>query len=159
MFLGAKSKFLDTPKYSLDQTVTYDAMQALQEFVNDFPYSDYTEEVNKMTAELQFKLEKKAFEIATQYYKIGYFNSAITALENFNSEFLGSSFKEEATFIKFKAGYELGVRSSIAKKAKRIDDAIRIYEKFAKKFQSQNSKKEASDLHEKLLLEKTTLNS
>lgn len=115
-FLGAKSYYMQSPVYSKDQTETKEAIDKLQNFINLFPESEYVDEANKLFRELDFKLEKKAFEIAKQYKLIapGYtrdFDAAITSFDNFIYEFPGSSLREDAMFHKFDAAYQQAINS------------------------------------------------
>ncbi|MBU3822565.1 outer membrane protein assembly factor BamD [Flavobacteriaceae bacterium XHP0103] len=115
-FLGAKSYYMQSPVYSKDQTETIEALDKIQNFINLFPDSEYVEEANMLFKELDFKLEKKAFEIAKQYKLIapGYtrnFDAAITSFDNFIFEFPGSSLREDALFLKFDAAYQQAINS------------------------------------------------
>jgi len=115
-FLGAKSYYMLSPEYSKDQTETKEAIDKLQNFINLFPESEYVAEANELFRELDFKLEKKAYEIAKQYRDIapGYtrdFNAAITSFDNFIFEFPGSELREDALFYKFDAAYQQAINS------------------------------------------------
>ena len=115
-FLSAKSYYMLSPVYSKDQTETKNAIEKLQEFINLFPSSQYLEEANKLIQELDFKLEKKAFEIAKQYKEIapGYtkdFNAAIKSFDNFLFDYPGSSLREDAMFYKLEAMYQQAINS------------------------------------------------
>ena len=84
--------------------------------MNMHPESQYSEEANELFKELDFKLEKKAFEIAKQYALIapGYtrdFNAAIKSFDNFIYEFPGSVLREDALFYKFDAAYKQAMNS------------------------------------------------
>ena len=63
-FLSAYSYKLASPVYSLDPTDTNKALEAFQEFINLYPNSDKIEEANKHYFDLNYKLQKKYFEIA-----------------------------------------------------------------------------------------------
>ncbi|MEC8832229.1 MAG: outer membrane protein assembly factor BamD, partial [Bacteroidota bacterium] len=76
-FLGAKSYYMLSPRYSLDQSDTDKALSKLQVFINTYPDSEYFEEANAMAAELTAKKEKKELEIAKQLNKLGEFNLPI----------------------------------------------------------------------------------
>ena len=69
-FLEAKSLYNESPKYSVDQTYTYDALEKLQSFLDRYGSSEFAEEANKMTLDLVTRLQKKDFEIAKQYDQI-----------------------------------------------------------------------------------------
>jgi outer membrane protein assembly factor BamD len=92
-----------SPVYSKEQKETKEAIEKLQLFINKFPDSQYLAEANIMVKELDFKLEKKAFEIAKQYNTTAYYESsdyeaAIKAFDNFLLEHPGTSFREQAMY-------------------------------------------------------------
>jgi outer membrane protein assembly factor BamD len=149
-YLSAKSYFLATPKYSRDQQDTYKALTAFQSFIDKYPNSDLIPEANKYYKELNIKLEKKSFEVAKQYYHTEKYNSAIVAFDTFNEDYLGSVFKEEALFIRFKAAYELGMKSILNKKEERILNAKLAHSKLYRSFPESQNMEEANELLEKL---------
>ena len=153
-YLSAKSYFLATPKYSKDQQDTYKALTAFQSFIDKYPTSDLIPEANKYYEELNIKLEKKYFEIAKQYYHTEKYNAAIVAFDTFNEEYLGSQFKEEALFIRFKSAYELGMQSILSKKEERLGNAKFAYSKFNRSFPESEYKNDAdkmlTDIEEEL---------
>lgn len=114
-FLSAKSYYMLSPVFSKDQTETSDAIDKLQEFINLFPESEYGSEASKLVKELDFKLEKKAFEIAKQYNTISDFPAAVKSFDNFIFEFPGSSFLEEAQYYRLDSAYKLAMNSIEAK--------------------------------------------
>ncbi|MGY6647183.1 outer membrane protein assembly factor BamD [Wenyingzhuangia sp. IMCC45574] len=158
----AESYYQLSPKYSVDQADTNKAILAYQNFIDENPESEKIVAANKRVKELNYKLEKKAFEVAKQYYKIGNYKSAIKAFDNVILDFLGTSLKEEAMFYKFRSAYELGTKSVLSKKEKRIKEAKKIYQRFQKAFPESEFLKEAKNLYGKLLkikVVKPTLNS
>lgn len=158
-FMSAKSYYLASPKYSLDQTDTKKALASFQKYIDAYPDSKRLAESNKMVKALQYKLEKKYFEIAKQYYEIGYFKSSLTAFDNLTSEFLGTTFREQALFYKLKASYELGMRSSERRKAERLSAAIKAYEKLKRNYPESSFMRESDKLLEDIKQEQKTVNS
>lgn len=158
-FNAAKSYFLASPKYSLDQADTKKALVSFQEYIDAYPNSKRIAESNLMVSQLQYKLEKKAFEIAKQYYEIGYFNSAIVAFDNMISQYLGTSFREEALFYKFKSSYELGMRSTLRKKGDRLNSAIKAFEKLQRNYPNSDFLKESKKLLKQIKQEQKIVNS
>ncbi|GAB1857759.1 outer membrane protein assembly factor BamD [Flavobacteriaceae bacterium MHTCC 0001] len=110
-FFSAKSYYMLCPRYSKDQTETKEAIEKLQEFINIFPNSQYLSEANKMIKELDFKLEKKAFEIAKQYNHISDYKASIKSFDNFIFQFPGSVLREDALFYRLDAAYKLAINS------------------------------------------------
>jgi outer membrane protein assembly factor BamD len=145
-YLSAHSYYLASPVYSLDQKDTHEAINALQNFIYKFPASEHTASANKNVKELTQKLERKSFEIAKQYYHTEDYISAIAAFDNLLEDYLGTSYKEDALYFKFKASYELGVNSYIIKKETRLKDALKAHEKFKRNFPESTYLKETEKL-------------
>jgi outer membrane protein assembly factor BamD len=145
-FLSAQSYYLASPIFSLDQKDTYEAITAMQNFIYKYPESPKIEEANILVKELTHKLEKKSFEIAKQYYHTTDYIAAIVAFDNLLSDFLGTTYKEEALYYKFKAAYELAINSYILKKEERILNAQKIHERFKKSFPNSQYLKETDKL-------------
>ena len=121
-FFAAKSHYMMSPTYSLDQEETNTAIEKLQIFMNNYPRSKFTDECNQLISELQIKVEKKEFEVAKQYYTTYDFRAAIKSLDNFVADFVGSKFREEALYYKFLASYEIAINSIQSKKLQRLLD-------------------------------------
>ena len=121
-FYAAKSHYMMSPVYSLDQEETHTAIEKLQIFMNNYPESKFTDECNQLIRKVQNKVEKKEFEVAKQYYTIYDYRAAIKSLDNFIAEFVGSKFREEALYYKFLASYEIAINSIQSKKYQRLLD-------------------------------------
>jgi outer membrane protein assembly factor BamD len=131
-YLVAQSYYKTSPVYSLDQKDSQKALTSLQAFLDRYPESEHAALVNHQYLEITEKLEKKAFEIAKQYYTIGRYTAAIMAFDIFISEYLGTKYKEDALYYKFKAGHDLAIKSVFSKKEKRLKDALKYHRKFKK---------------------------
>lgn len=155
-FLGAKSYYLLSPKYSLDQTDTDKALQKLQIYINSYPNSEFLSKANDMATDLTQKKERKAFEIAKQFTKLGEFYtldfsiSAIAALDNFVLDYPGSIYKEDALFYKVKALTNLAINSTEQKKRQRLADAQIAYAALKKNFPQTKYEKQGNSLMEKV---------
>ena len=149
-YLVAHSYYLASPKYTRDQKDTEKALIAFQEYIDKYPTSERLGDANKFYDELTYRLEKKSFEIARQYYHIEDYNSAVAAFENFLQEHIGSSLKEDALYFKFKASNDLAINSIFEKKEKRLKDAITVHDKFMKSFPQSEKVKEVASLHKNL---------
>lgn len=127
-FMEAKSYYMLSPEYSLDQANTIEAMDKLQIFIDNYPNSSFLSEANGYVQELQTKLEKKDFEIAKQYHTIRDYRAAIRALDNFIIGFPGTPFREDALYYKFLSAYEIATNSITSKKLSRLNDLKIIQE-------------------------------
>jgi outer membrane protein assembly factor BamD len=126
-FKGANSYYFLSPRYDLDQSETHKAINKLQAFINRFPESDKLDEANELVTELRVKLEKKAYEIAKQYHHTRNYKAAITAFNNFISEYPGSPFRERAFFYKFDSAYQYAINSYAYAMPERLQEALKFY--------------------------------
>ncbi|GGH47661.1 outer membrane protein assembly factor BamD [Mangrovimonas yunxiaonensis] len=149
-FLSAKSSYTLSPVYSKAQVETKEALSKLQEFINVYPNSQYMPEANAMVKELDFKLERKAYEIAKQYNKIagytGDYEASIKAFDNFIFDFPGSSLREDALFYKLDSAYKLAMNSIASKKETRLENAKAYYNSFKKAYAASEHIKEADKM-------------
>lgn len=134
LFLSSKSYYMLSPVYSKEQKETRDGLEKLQLFINRYPESQYIAEINQMVKELDYKLEKKDFEIAKQYNHISDYEASIKSFDNFLLQFPGSSFREEAMFYRLDAAYKLAINSTERKKEARVGNALSFYSSFKKSY-------------------------
>jgi outer membrane protein assembly factor BamD len=155
-FLGAKSYYMLSPRYSVDQTDTDKALTKLQLFINLYPESEYFAEANIMARELTTKKERKEFEVAKQFTKLGksyildYSISAIAALDNFISDNPGSIYREDALYLKIEATTNLAINSTENRKKERLEDAKIAYNNLFKYFPETKYAEVANDLIEEV---------
>lgn len=149
-FLAAQSYYNKSPKYSLDQKDTHKAMTMLQGFLDKYPNSKYNSKINEQYKELSQKLDKKHFEIVKQYYTTENYTAAIHALDNYLSDFIGTKYKEESLYYKFKSAYMLAIKSVEYKKEKRIISAIKYFDRFKRLYPKSKYLEETTNLVEKL---------
>ena len=116
-----------SPKYSLDQANTNEALDKLQIFIDNYPNSEYLPQANAYVQELQTKLEQKDFEISKQYHTIRDYKAAIRALDNFIASYPGTPFREDALYFKFLSSYEIATNSIYTKKLERLRGLEDIY--------------------------------
>lgn len=128
----AASYYFISPPYNLDQTDTHKAIEELQVYLNTYPDGEYAEKANDMAAELQVKLEKKAYEIAKQYHKTQYYKAAIASFNNFLADYPGSPFREAAYYYRFDSAYKLAINSFQYLMEERLKEAKEFYETYKK---------------------------
>jgi outer membrane protein assembly factor BamD len=138
-FLSAYSFKLASPVFSKDPTDTNKALEAFQSFISTYPDSDKIDEANKHYKEIRLKLQKKYFEIAKTYYAtadydLRNYKAAIQAFDNLLSDYLGSEFKEEALYYRFKAAHDFVLKSYDRRRLERIKDALEAFEKLERNY-------------------------
>ena len=149
-YMSTYCQYLQSPRHTLDQKNTYEAINSLQKFSSDYPSSDSMIRVNELVINLNNKLQKKDFEIVKLYYQTGKFPSAIYAVDEFLNRFPETSHVEELNFIQIKSYYELGKNSIAEKREQRIKDAIFACNNFLLAFPEGNYNKEINSIYAKL---------
>jgi outer membrane protein assembly factor BamD len=149
-FLSAKSSYFLSPVYSKDQTDTVEAMEKLQLFVNQYPNSEYLAEANQLIKELDYKLEKKAFEIAKQYNTIYRYKASIKSFNNFLLDFPGSTLREDALYWRFDSEYNLARLSVTERIAERTLLAEDYFNALTRAYPETKYLAQAQDMMEEL---------
>lgn len=101
----------------LDQTTTHDAMHFLEEYLAVYPEGNYLDSANTALADLQNRLMYKSFEEAALYVRLGYYNAAVVALENFEQAY-PTCFAQKTCALLLKSYQELAKTTSDKKKEK-----------------------------------------
>ena len=149
-FLGAKGYYFNSPIYSKEQKETIEAIEKLQLFVNAYPNSEYLAEVNTLVKELDFKLEKKAYEIAKQYDQIRDFKASVKSFNNFLLEFPGSTLRNKAMYYRLDAAYNLAILSIDELKEQRLKDAIGYHKALLKAYPDTEYLEDANEMSKEL---------
>ncbi|WP_378172933.1 outer membrane protein assembly factor BamD [Aquimarina sp. SS2-1] len=147
-YKGAKSYYFLSPRYSLDQKETDEAIEKLQGYINAYPDSENLEEANKLVAELRNKKEKKAFEIAKQYHHREDYKVAIKAFDNYLIDYPGSVFREKALYYKLESQYLLAIGSYDVLVKERLEEANDFYNNYKKYYKEGEHTADAEEISE-----------
>lgn len=134
-FYVGQSLYMTTPEPRLDQTETYEAIAAFQEFLDRFPQSSRKSVAQDRLFELQDKLVLKELYNAQLYYDLGpyfgncgfggnNFEACIITAENALKDYPYSSLREEFSLLIMKSKYELAQLSVESKRIDRYQDAL-----------------------------------
>lgn len=148
-FMVAKCNHEQSPKYTLDQTPTYQAINQYQKFVERFPNSDKVGEANIAIDELRAKLQKKAIAAAKLYFKLKDYQAAATSYKNLIEEFPESKQIEESYYYVVLANKLLADNSYDAKQKERYENTIAEFNVFKQKFPESSYLKELEEIYTK----------
>ncbi len=118
------SNYKLSPKYSLDQTYTLQAIEKLQHFMEEFPDGDYKDEANDIMTRCREKLAKKEYKNGELYRKLTYYDAAILYYESVVNNYYDTSWAKEAQ-------YWLAV---CLKKEGEYDRALAEYKRYLSKY-------------------------
>jgi len=135
-----------SPNYQLDQSETEKGLMQLQQFITAYPESAYAEDANDRIKELSVKMQKKSFEVAKGWHKIMDYPVAISALDDFLSDYPGSPFREAAFFYKLDSQYEYGSKSINVLVKPRLEEAIEMYETLINYFPEGDYRAQADEI-------------
>jgi outer membrane protein assembly factor BamD len=148
-YTAAYCYYLNSPRPSLDQTETYKAIDAMQVYINKYPQSEKVIEANNIIETLRAKLEKKSYDNAKLYFKLGDYHAASISLKNSIKEFPDSEFREEILYLIVKSSYLLSEMSIISKQGERYQNTISEYYVFIDEYPESEYLKEIEKMYTK----------
>lgn len=146
-YMHAYSLYLQSPDYQLDQTVTYEAIVAMQNFINKYPSSEYAKDADGIIDLMQQKLEKKAYEQCRLYFNLRRYKSAIVVYDNFKNDFPDSKYQEEVAYLKIKTLFDFAKESVISKQEERFQNTVDSYIQFLDKYPSSEFLREVEKIY------------
>lgn len=155
-YMSALCYYQGSMDYNLDQSSTELAINELQNFLNSYPNSEKSKNINELIDELTYKLEFKAYENARQYYKMADYRAASVAFENVLEDFPSTKLREKIYDYMLKSKYELAVNSIYDLKKDRIENAIAFTKQVEREVPNSANAKNATDLRTKLEKEKVS---
>ncbi len=126
-FMSAVCLFKYAPKYSLDQTNSIKALEAMQSYTNRYPDSKRITEANSYIAASQKKLETKQASAAKLYFNISQFKAATVAYRSVMRNFPNSPNSDQYQFMILRAMYKYAKASIPEKQEERYANAIAAY--------------------------------
>ncbi len=150
LFMGAYCYYLITPRWSLDQTTTNDAITQFEIFLSKYPQSNLVDSVNHLIDKLRFKLQKKSYMNAKLYYDLEHYNAADIALNNSLKKYPDSPFKEDAMYYIALSRYQFAQNSVSSKQEERYLKALDAIIEYKNTFPDGKYIAKINDLEEKV---------
>ena len=85
-----------SPNFYHDQDSSIKAITQIQEFLDDFPNSEFSKDADKLINELRTRLAEKNMETGKLYIKLKAYDSAITSYEIVVNEYYDTKFFNDA---------------------------------------------------------------
>lgn len=157
-FMSAYCQYLMSPKPSLDQTTTLQAIAELQAFIERYPTSVRVDTCNTLVVTLERKLEEKAFAGARQYHKMENYRAARVSYKSILKDFPDTKYREDIYYNIFESDYLLAIKSVDKKKQERIEQAMKSYKEFIKRYPESKKVLEGENRYNTLLKVKEKIN-
>lgn len=153
-YMSALCYYEGSLDYNLDQSNTELAINEMQNFLNNYPNSEKSKNINELIDELTYKLEFKAYENARQYFKMADYKASSTAFENVLNDFPSTKLRTKIYDYILKSKYELAVNSVYDLKKDRLEEASTFAKQVEREMPNSELAKTAADLQAKLQKEK-----
>ena len=116
-FLRLDCLYRSTLRYELDQNPTYKAMNAISEYMKEYPASVHMEACRLMMDDLEARLDTKAFEAARLYYKMEDYIASRVAFRNVLKDDSENMYREDILYYIAMSSYKYA-QLSVQKKQK-----------------------------------------
>lgn len=126
-FMYATCLYKMSPKFSLDQSNTYKAIEALQTYINIHPGSKNLTEANNYIAICRSKIEVKDANAAKLYFDIGEYKAASVAYKALIQAYPESKSLDLYQLMVIKSYYKYAKSSIQQKQEERYAEAINAY--------------------------------
>ena len=128
-FLRLDCLYRATYRWELDQTPTRSCLASILEYEREFPHeTEHIEACEKMRADLEDRLDRKAFENARLYYKMEDYPAARVALRNVLKDNAENAYREDVLYYTAMSSYHYARLSTAARQKERyltfVDDYL-----------------------------------
>jgi outer membrane protein assembly factor BamD len=133
-YMEAYCYYKQSPRAALDQTITGQALHALTTYLRNYPASPHNKDIRNYIVELEDKLVEKSRLTAKLYYDMGYYKSAIIALNNSLDDYPNTKYKEDLMWMILDSNFKLAEKSVPSKQKERYQAALDEYYTFVSQF-------------------------
>lgn len=155
-FLRIDCLYRSTLRYELDQTPTYAAINAISEYITEFPTNTHLEECRDMLDDLNERLDRKAYEGAKLYYKMEDYLASRVALRNVLKDDSENIYREDILYYIAMSSYKYAAMSIHTKQKERYLVFVDDYLNFVSEYPESQYVKELEPIHRRVqkILEK-----
>ena len=149
-YLRIDCLYRQTLRYELDQAPTYKAMNAISEYVLEFPDNSHMQDCKDMLEELNARLDRKAYEAAKLYYKMEDYLASRIAFRNVLKDDAENIFREDILYYIAMSSYKYAYLSVPSKQRERYLTFVDDYLNFIGELPDSKYRKELDALYQKV---------
>jgi len=146
-YMSAVCLYKYAPKYTLDQTNTVKALEAMQSYVNKYPKSTRIADANTYIDNSRKKLELKQADAAQLYFDISQFKAASVAFKSVLRNYPESPNADLYQFMIMKSMWKYARISIPEKQEERFANAISAYNELKDSYPKSSYLADASKLY------------
>lgn len=149
-YLRLDCLYFQTLRYELDQTPTYKAINAISEYIMEYPSSSHIEKCRDMLVELNGRLDRKAYEGAKLYYKMEDYLASRVAFRNVLKDDAENIYREDILYYIAMSSYKYAQLSVPEKQKERYLVFVDDYFNFIGEIPDSRYRKELDALYRKV---------
>lgn len=139
--------YRSTLRYELDQTPTYKAINAISEYILEYPDNEHMQECRDALVELNNRLDRKAYESAKLYYKMEDYLASRVALRNVIKDDSENIYREDILYYIAMSSYKYANLSVPAKRKERYLIFIDDYYNFIGEYPESHYRRELDNVY------------
>lgn len=148
-YLRLDCLYRSTLRYELDQAPTYKAINAISEYILEYPENTHMKECRDMLLDLNGRLDLKAYESARLYYKMEDYLAARVALRNVLKDDSDNIYREDILYYTAMSSYKYASLSVPAKRRERYLTFIDDYYNFIGELPESHYRRELDNVYRK----------
>lgn len=141
-YLRLDCLYRSTLRWELDQAPTYKTINAISEYILEFPDNDHMQECRDMLQELNERLDRKAYEAAKLYYKMEDYLASRVAFRNVLKDDAENIYREDILYYIAMSSYKYAHLSVVSKQKERYLTFIDDYYNFIGEIPASHYRKE-----------------
>lgn len=148
-YLRLDCLYRSTLRYELDQAPTYKAINAISEYILEYPDNTHMQECRDALVELNERLDRKAYEAAKLYYKMEDYLASRVALRNVIKDDAENVYREDILYYISMSSYKYASLSVPAKRRERYLVFIDDYYNFIGEYPESHYRRELDNVYNK----------
>lgn len=146
-YLRLDCLYRSTLRYELDQSPTYKAINAISEYILEYPDNPHMQECRDALIELNTRLDRKAYESAKLYYKMEDYLASRIALRNVIKDDSDNVYREDILYYIAMSSYKYASLSVPAKRKERYLVFIDDYYNFIGEYPDSHYRRELDNVY------------
>lgn len=149
LYMSANSLYTASPRFELDQSISYKAIDAFQYFLDVYPKSSLADKANERVDILRAKLEEKLIASAELYYNTQNYLAAAVTYKNVLTLYPDTKDAEAINFKILSSYFNYAGQSVTCRKEERYDMAINSYNDYLAKYPEGSELDQAKGLYDR----------
>lgn len=149
-FLRLDCMYRSTLRYELDQSPTYRAIEAISQYLNEYPEASNAGICREMLNDLNARLDTKAFEAARLYYKMEDYIASRVAFRNVLKDDSDNIFREDILYYIAMSSYKYAQMSVPQKQKERYMTFVDDYLNFIGEYPESAYRKELDTIYRRV---------